>query len=78
MACKSFETHGEKLIDLLFKSFLFQSFFNGSNFEILLDEARVTLARACYNYDKDVYLLDDPLGAVDPHGAKHLVNKYAD
>ena len=38
-------------------------------------KARVTLARACYNYDKDVYLLDDPLSAVDPHVAKHLVNK---
>ncbi|CAF0839220.1 unnamed protein product [Brachionus calyciflorus] len=38
-------------------------------------KARVTLARACYNNDKDIYLLDDPLSAVDPHVAKHLVQK---
>ena len=35
---KKNDTHGEKLIDLLFKSFLFQPFFNGSSFDILQDE----------------------------------------
>lgn len=34
-------------------------------------KARVTLARAVYN-EADVYLLDDPLSAVDPHVAKHI------
>ncbi|KAG9508844.1 Multidrug resistance-associated protein 1, partial [Fragariocoptes setiger] len=32
---------------------------------------RVSLARACYS-DADIYLLDDPLSAVDSHVAKHL------
>ena len=31
-------THGEQLIDLLFKSFLFQPFFNGSSCDTLQDE----------------------------------------
>ncbi|CAH8644795.1 unnamed protein product [Schistosoma rodhaini] len=35
---------------------------------------RVSLARACYA-DADVYLLDDPLSAVDPHVGLHLL-KY--
>ena len=34
---------------------------------------RVALARACYA-DADVYLLDDPLSAVDAHVGKHLLN----
>ncbi|KAI1289477.1 ATP-binding cassette sub-family C member 4 [Halotydeus destructor] len=34
-------------------------------------KARVTLARAIYR-DADVYLLDDPLSAVDPAVAKHI------
>ena len=34
-------------------------------------KARVSLARALY-YDADIYLLDDPLSAVDLHVAKHL------
>ncbi|KAK3750705.1 hypothetical protein QZH41_005748 [Actinostola sp. cb2023] len=34
-------------------------------------KARVALARAVYQ-DKDVYLLDDPLAAVDAHVAAHL------
>ena len=29
----------------------------------------------CFRQDKDVYLLDDPLAAVDAHVAKHLYNK---
>lgn len=32
---------------------------------------RVSLARALYN-EADVYLLDDPLSAVDSHVAKHI------
>lgn len=32
---------------------------------------RVSLARACY-HDADVYLLDDPLSAVDAHIGKHI------
>jgi ATP-binding cassette subfamily C (CFTR/MRP) protein 10 len=35
-------------------------------------KARVTLARACYSIDKDIYILDDPLSAVDSHVAKHI------
>lgn len=37
-------------------------------------KARVTLARAVY-CDADVYLLDDPLSAVDPHVANHIFDK---
>ena len=37
-------------------------------------KARVALARAVY-HDADVYLLDDPLAAVDAHVGKHLFNK---
>ena len=32
---------------------------------------RVSLARAVYN-DADIYLMDDPLSAVDSHVGKHL------
>ena len=35
---------------------------------------RVSLARAVY-FDADVYLLDDPLSAVDSHVGKHIFDK---
>ena len=37
-------------------------------------KARISLARACYS-NADIYLLDDPLSAVDSQVAKHLVNE---
>ena len=35
---------------------------------------RVSLARAVYNH-ADVYLLDDPLSAVDSHVGKHIFDR---
>ncbi|GJQ15581.1 hypothetical protein GpartN1_g7372.t1 [Galdieria partita] len=40
-------------------------------------KARIALARACYR-DSDVYMLDDPLSAVDTHVAKQLFDKAID
>ena len=37
-------------------------------------KARVNLARALYT-DADIYLLDDPLSAVDSHVGRHLFDK---
>ena len=37
-------------------------------------KARIGLARALY-IDADVYLLDDPLSAVDPAVSRHLFDK---
>ena len=37
-------------------------------------KARVNLARAVY-HDADIYLLDDPLSAVDTGVAKHIFEK---
>jgi ATP-binding cassette subfamily C (CFTR/MRP) protein 1 len=33
---------------------------------------RISLARACYDDEADIILLDDPLSAVDAHVARHL------
>ena len=38
-------------------------------------KARVSLARAVYS-DADIFLLDDPLSAVDAAVARHIFNKY--
>ena len=35
---------------------------------------RISLARAVYA-DRDIYLMDDPLSAVDSHVGKHIFNQ---
>ena len=37
-------------------------------------KARISLARALY-FKADIYLLDDPLSAVDPAVGKHIFEK---
>ena len=37
-------------------------------------KARISLARAIY-FDADIYLLDDPLSAVDAAVSRHLFDK---
>lgn len=36
-------------------------------------KARITLARALYS-DSDIYLLDDPISAVDVHVGKFIIH----
>lgn len=38
-------------------------------------KARISLARALYG-DADIYLLDDPLSAVDIHVGRHIFKQY--
>ena len=40
-------------------------------------KARVSLARAIY-FDADIYLLDDPLSAVDSAVGRHIFDKYVE
>ena len=60
-----------------------ESFISGSETEIGErginlsggQKQRISLARALYA-DKDVYLLDDPLSAVDIHVGRHIFTEY--
>lgn len=38
-------------------------------------KARITLARALYNDEASIFLLDDPLSATDSHTTKHIFNR---
>lgn len=48
-------------------------FFQGVNLSVG-QKHRISLARAVYS-DADIYLLDDPLSAVDSRVGSHLFNK---
>lgn len=60
-------------MDKILKAFLIQLGDRGTSLSGG-QRARLNLARALY-YDADIYLLDDPLSAVDPHVAKHIFSE---
>lgn len=58
---------------MLARFFMLVFFFQGVNLSGG-QKHRISLARAVYS-DADIYLLDDPLSAVDSHVGSHLFNK---